>query len=255
MTLFERSDALGGQVARQRVGGVDLDAAAESFATRGGAVAALLRGPRPRRRHRHAAPLTRVAASGRRHRRAPSGHGGDGHPRRSARRRCDPRHRPARCVARPARRACSRRAGGRMPRPSASSSACGWAGPWPTVSSRRSCAESTRPRSTRSRSSAPTPGCGPSCASAARSPPRSARCAPRRRRALRSPASGAACSGWSTRWRPTARASASTSSSARTSRQPIRTASRVGGRRRRRARRPGAPGRRCRRRRVDASPS
>ena len=32
MTLVERSDTLGGQVARQRVAGVDLDAAAESFA-------------------------------------------------------------------------------------------------------------------------------------------------------------------------------------------------------------------------------
>ena len=42
VTLFERSGALGGQVARQRVAGVDLDAAAESFATRGGEVAALL---------------------------------------------------------------------------------------------------------------------------------------------------------------------------------------------------------------------
>ena len=43
VTLLERSDTLGGQVARQHVGGVDLDAAAESFATRGGTVAALLR--------------------------------------------------------------------------------------------------------------------------------------------------------------------------------------------------------------------
>ncbi|TDN92335.1 FAD-dependent oxidoreductase [Microbacterium sp. BK668] len=42
VTLLERSGALGGQVARQRIGGVDLDAAAESFATRGGAVAAFL---------------------------------------------------------------------------------------------------------------------------------------------------------------------------------------------------------------------
>lgn len=42
VTLLERSDTLGGQVARQHVGGVDLDAAAESFATRGGAVADLL---------------------------------------------------------------------------------------------------------------------------------------------------------------------------------------------------------------------
>ncbi|MEU1972744.1 FAD-dependent oxidoreductase [Microbacterium sp. NPDC019599] len=41
-TVLERTGRLGGQVARQRVGGVDLDAAAESFATRGGAVAALL---------------------------------------------------------------------------------------------------------------------------------------------------------------------------------------------------------------------
>ncbi|QIG40160.1 NAD(P)-binding protein [Microbacterium sp. 4R-513] len=42
VTLFEQSEVLGGQVARQRISGVDLDAAAESFATRGGAVAALL---------------------------------------------------------------------------------------------------------------------------------------------------------------------------------------------------------------------
>lgn len=42
VTLFERSGTLGGQVARQHVGGADLDAAAESFATRGGAVVALL---------------------------------------------------------------------------------------------------------------------------------------------------------------------------------------------------------------------
>jgi oxygen-dependent protoporphyrinogen oxidase len=42
VTLVERSDTLGGQVARQRVAGVDLDAAAESFATRGREVQALL---------------------------------------------------------------------------------------------------------------------------------------------------------------------------------------------------------------------
>ena len=42
VTLFEASETLGGQVARQTVGGVDLDAAAESFATRSGAVPALL---------------------------------------------------------------------------------------------------------------------------------------------------------------------------------------------------------------------
>jgi oxygen-dependent protoporphyrinogen oxidase len=42
VTLFEQADALGGQVARQRIAGIQLDAAAESFATRGGSVAALL---------------------------------------------------------------------------------------------------------------------------------------------------------------------------------------------------------------------
>ncbi|WP_345803256.1 FAD-dependent oxidoreductase [Microbacterium sp. AZCO] len=42
VTLHEQSDRLGGQVARQRVAGVDLDAAAESFATRTTAVADLL---------------------------------------------------------------------------------------------------------------------------------------------------------------------------------------------------------------------
>lgn len=42
VSLLEQSDSLGGQVARQRVGGVELDAAAESFATRGGVVAGLL---------------------------------------------------------------------------------------------------------------------------------------------------------------------------------------------------------------------
>ncbi|WP_251450515.1 FAD-dependent oxidoreductase [Microbacterium sp. Marseille-Q6648] len=40
--VFERADRVGGQVAPIRVAGVDLDAAAESFATRGGVVAALL---------------------------------------------------------------------------------------------------------------------------------------------------------------------------------------------------------------------
>ena len=40
--LLEASDRLGGQLAPQRLAGVDLDAGAESFATRGGAVAALL---------------------------------------------------------------------------------------------------------------------------------------------------------------------------------------------------------------------
>jgi len=42
VVVFERSDRFGGQVARQTVAGVDLDAAAESFATRGGTVARLL---------------------------------------------------------------------------------------------------------------------------------------------------------------------------------------------------------------------
>lgn len=42
VTVLERSDRLGGQVAPLEIGGVVLDAAAESFATRGGAVAALL---------------------------------------------------------------------------------------------------------------------------------------------------------------------------------------------------------------------
>jgi oxygen-dependent protoporphyrinogen oxidase len=41
VTVLERSDAFGGQVAALPIGGVVLDAAAESFATRGGAVAAL----------------------------------------------------------------------------------------------------------------------------------------------------------------------------------------------------------------------
>lgn len=39
--LVEASDRLGGTVARQTVGGIDLDAGAESFATRGGTVAKL----------------------------------------------------------------------------------------------------------------------------------------------------------------------------------------------------------------------
>lgn len=39
VTLFEASDRLGGQVARHTVGGIDLDAGAESFATRRGTVA------------------------------------------------------------------------------------------------------------------------------------------------------------------------------------------------------------------------
>lgn len=42
VTLLEASDRLGGQVARQRLAGVDLDAGAESFATRGGGVVPLL---------------------------------------------------------------------------------------------------------------------------------------------------------------------------------------------------------------------
>ena len=41
VTLVEASGALGGTVARHTVGGIDLDAGAESFATRGGTVAAL----------------------------------------------------------------------------------------------------------------------------------------------------------------------------------------------------------------------
>lgn len=41
LTLIEAGDRLGGQVARQTVGGIVVDAAAESFATRGGQVAAL----------------------------------------------------------------------------------------------------------------------------------------------------------------------------------------------------------------------
>ena len=39
VTVFEASDRLGGQVARHTVGGIDLDAGAESFATRRGTVA------------------------------------------------------------------------------------------------------------------------------------------------------------------------------------------------------------------------
>jgi oxygen-dependent protoporphyrinogen oxidase len=42
VNLFEASDHLGGTVASHRVGGLDLDAGAESFAVRGGTVAALL---------------------------------------------------------------------------------------------------------------------------------------------------------------------------------------------------------------------
>ncbi|MEZ3159546.1 FAD-dependent oxidoreductase [Microbacterium sp. BWT-B31] len=42
VVVFEGSDRFGGQVSRQTVAGVDLDAAAESFAVRGGTVAALL---------------------------------------------------------------------------------------------------------------------------------------------------------------------------------------------------------------------
>ena len=41
VTLLEASDRLGGTVARHEVAGIDLDAGAESFATRGGTVAAL----------------------------------------------------------------------------------------------------------------------------------------------------------------------------------------------------------------------
>ena len=43
VTLLEASDRLGGTVARHLVGGVDLDAGAESFAVRGGTVEALAR--------------------------------------------------------------------------------------------------------------------------------------------------------------------------------------------------------------------
>jgi oxygen-dependent protoporphyrinogen oxidase len=43
VTLLEASDHLGGTVARHTVGGIDLDAGAESFAVRGGIVAALAR--------------------------------------------------------------------------------------------------------------------------------------------------------------------------------------------------------------------
>lgn len=42
VTIREASDRLGGQLAPQPIAGVDLDAAAESFATRGGGVVALL---------------------------------------------------------------------------------------------------------------------------------------------------------------------------------------------------------------------
>jgi len=42
VTVFEASDRLGGTVARSEVGGIGLDAGAESFAVRGGTVAALL---------------------------------------------------------------------------------------------------------------------------------------------------------------------------------------------------------------------
>lgn len=42
VTVLEASDRLGGTVARHEVGGITLDAGAESFAVRGGAVAALL---------------------------------------------------------------------------------------------------------------------------------------------------------------------------------------------------------------------
>jgi oxygen-dependent protoporphyrinogen oxidase len=43
VTVIEAHDRLGGQVARHTVGGIDLDAAAESFATRRGTVAGLAR--------------------------------------------------------------------------------------------------------------------------------------------------------------------------------------------------------------------
>ncbi|HYJ50862.1 MAG TPA: FAD-dependent oxidoreductase [Microbacterium sp.] len=41
VTVFEASDRIGGQLASVRIAGIDVDSAAESFATRGGAVAAL----------------------------------------------------------------------------------------------------------------------------------------------------------------------------------------------------------------------
>src|SRR5487761_2543548 len=41
VVVLESSDRVGGQLARHSVGGIDLDAGAESFATRGGTVAAL----------------------------------------------------------------------------------------------------------------------------------------------------------------------------------------------------------------------
>src|ERR1700710_1428096 len=42
VTVLEASDRAGGSVARHTVGGIELDAGAESFATRGGTVAELL---------------------------------------------------------------------------------------------------------------------------------------------------------------------------------------------------------------------
>ncbi len=226
MTLFERSGTLGGQVARQHVGGVDLDAAAESFATRGGAVAALLHElglgddivtPRPSPAWLHRVDGTAVPLP------ATSVMGIPGDPL-AARRH--PRDRPPWCVASPARSGFSRRAGERMPRPSASSCACAWGAPWPTASWRPVVrgVHSTDDRRAPGRTRPPSAP-GRAAASAVRSPPPSGPFARRLPPVRRSPASGAACSGSSTRWSPTARDSASRSNSAPTSRSPVRTAS------------------------------
>ena len=80
VTVLEQSGTLGGQVARQRVGGVDLDAAAESFATRDGTVARLLTELGLGADIVHAPARPRVAAPRRRHRRAAAGDGSAGIP-------------------------------------------------------------------------------------------------------------------------------------------------------------------------------
>ena len=104
VTLLERRDAIGGCVGRIELDGLTLDSGAESFATRGGAVAELLEqlglgddiaDAEPRRRLARDARTRRPAR-----RRAPAAHGHAGDPREPARRRRAPHHRLGRGVAR-----------------------------------------------------------------------------------------------------------------------------------------------------------
>ena len=147
VTVLERRDAIGGCVGRIELDGLTLDSGAESFATRGGAVAELLGAARTRRRHRDAEPRGRLARDARSRRparrRAAAAHRHARHPREPARRGRAPHHRLERRDGAPTSIGSSRSSRSAARTASGSSCATAWATPCSTASWPRSPPAST----------------------------------------------------------------------------------------------------------------